>query len=46
MAKCMAARFEVEQCAFLFAVGERARNADEAEAMRKVIIDAATTTAH
>ena len=46
MAKCMAARFEAEQCAFLFAVGERARNADEAEAMRKVIFDAATTTAH
>jgi hypothetical protein len=38
-----AARFEAEQCAFLFAVSERARNADEAEAMRKVIFDAATT---
>ena len=46
MASCMAVRFETEQCAFLFAVGERARNADEAEAMRKVIFDAATTTAH
>jgi hypothetical protein len=42
MAKCMAARFEAEQCAFLFALGERARTADEAEAMRKVIFDAAT----
>ena len=41
MAKCMAARFEVEQCAFLFALGERARTGDEAEAMRKVIFDAA-----
>ena len=43
MAKCMAARFEAEQCAFLFALGERARTGDEAEAMRKVIFDAATT---
>ena len=43
MAKCMAARFEAEQCAFLFALGERARTADEAEAMRKVVFDAATT---
>jgi hypothetical protein len=43
MAKCMAARFEAEQCAFLFALGERARTADEAEAMRKEIFDAATT---
>ena len=43
MAKCLAARFEVEQCAFLFALGERARTADEAEAMREVIFDAATT---
>ena len=43
MAKCMAARFEAEQCAFLFALGERARTADEAEAMRKVIFDAAAT---
>jgi hypothetical protein len=42
MAKCMTARFEAEQCAFLFALGERARTADEAEAMRKVIFDAAT----
>jgi hypothetical protein len=42
MTKCMAARFEAEQCAFLFALGERARTADEAEAMRKVIFDAAT----
>jgi hypothetical protein len=43
MAKCMTAKFEAEQCAFLFALGERARTADEAEAMRKVIFDAATT---
>jgi hypothetical protein len=43
MAKRMAARFEAEQCAFLFALGEQARTADEAEAMRKVIFDAATT---
>jgi hypothetical protein len=46
LATCMAARFEAEQCAFLFALGERARNAAEAEAMRKVIFDAATKTAH
>ena len=43
MAKCMTARFEAEQCAFLFALGERARTADEAEAMRKEIFDAAAT---
>ncbi len=43
MAKCMAASFEAEQCAFLFALSERARTADEAEAMRKEIFDAATT---
>jgi hypothetical protein len=35
-------RFEAEQCAFLFALDERARTADEAEAMRKEIFDAAT----
>jgi len=44
MAICMTARFEAEQCAFLFALGERAGTADEAEAMRKVIFDAATPT--
>ena len=43
MAKCMTARFEAEQCAFLFALSERARTADEAEAMRKEIFDAAAT---
>ena len=43
MAKCMAASFEAEQCAFLFALSERARTADAAEAMRKEIFDAATT---
>jgi hypothetical protein len=32
----MTARFEAEQCAFLFALGERARTTDEAEAHHMV----------